>query len=131
MTSLERLAAIGSYIKCCVALCMHVLPGWVGGSVAHHAHLLEQTKSSVVVVTNNRGVLWMGGWVCLLGPQLAASYAPVYQGWAIMAAWPQACCVALDVLGPKLKITKIIFDPLARPPRLARGCPVRIPRPLL
>jgi hypothetical protein len=78
--------------------------GWVGGSVAHHAHLLEQTKSSVVVVTNNRGVTLVG-WVgpSSLSPQLAASYAPDYQGWAILAARPQACRVAVDVLGRKLK----------------------------
>jgi hypothetical protein len=49
-----------------LALCA----GWVGGLVSRHANLLEQTKSSVVVVTNNRGV-FMVGWVGCLSPALA------------------------------------------------------------
>ena len=46
----------------CACMC-HWMGGWV--SCAHFANLLEQTKRSVVVVTNKRGVLLVGGWVLL------------------------------------------------------------------
>mgnify|MGYP000715562630 CR=1 FL=1 len=58
-----------------LALCA----GWAGGFVSHLANLLEQTKRSVVVVTNNRGVFMAGRVGCPL-PALAGFIGPASAG---------------------------------------------------
>ncbi len=57
------MTTLANYIKRSVSIHVHMRMsgGWVGLS-AHFANLLEQTKCSVVVVTNHRGVLPVGGW---------------------------------------------------------------------
>ena len=63
-------------------LCTHVralCAGWAGGLISLHANLLEQTKQSVVVVTNNRGVFMAGRVGCLL-PALAGFIGPASAG---------------------------------------------------
>ena len=83
---------------------MHVsLDGWVG-PLLHHANLLEQTKRSVVVVTNKRwcALGWVGGSVLFVSTACGI-LRPSFEGWAIIAAWPQACPVSRDVLGQNQK----------------------------
>jgi hypothetical protein len=63
-------------------------------------------------------VLRLGGWVCPISSAALRPPVPL-RGWAIIAAWPQACrCVRRRA---RSKSKQNILSPLARPPRLARG----------
>jgi hypothetical protein len=59
----------------CMHTCKHVALGWVGGVLASTRNLLEQTKRSVVGVTNHRVVLPVGGWAELAVPAACVSRA--------------------------------------------------------
>jgi hypothetical protein len=71
------MTTFANYLKRSVSIHVHMRMsgGWEGLS-AHFANLLEQTKCSVVVVTNHRCVLPVGGWVV---------QAPLLKGQSQMA----------------------------------------------